>query len=329
MIDRIAYTSVLGNGLICEVNLAVLVNGHVLEKSVAGDGTIDVGLSLLVEVDDLSIAAALEVEHTLVVPSVLVVADELTLRVGRQRGLTGAGETEEDSGVLTVHIGVGRAVHAGDTTQREEVVLHREHTLLHLTTIPSIQDHLLLAGHVEDNGSLRVQAQLFPVGHLSLRCVVNDEIGLLLKVSLCLRTNEHVGHEVSLPCHLHDEANLHAGVAVSAAETVDDIQLLVGELFLSKLLHSLPGLNACAVVVVVILIAVPPHGVVRGSVINDELILRRAAGVDTSHHVDCAQLSLLSLVVALEARLGLLVEENLIRRIVQNLGGTRLDTIGC
>ena len=104
VIDRIAYAGVLGNALVGEVDLAVGVNSDVLQECVAGDGAVDVGLSLLVEVDHLSVAATLIVEHAFVVPSMLVVADELTLRVGRQCGLTRTRETEEDSGVLTVRM---------------------------------------------------------------------------------------------------------------------------------------------------------------------------------------------------------------------------------
>ena len=43
-----------------------------------------------------SVAAALEVEDAVVVPAVLVIANEQTLRVGGQGGLAGAGQTEED-----------------------------------------------------------------------------------------------------------------------------------------------------------------------------------------------------------------------------------------
>ena len=157
-----------------------------------------------------------------------------------------------------------------------------------------------------------MQTQLLPVGHLSLRGVVNDEVGLLLEVSLSLRTDEHVGHEVSLPCHLHDEANLHAGVVVCAAETVDHIELLVAQLILSELLAGLPCLLRGAVVVVMIFLRVPPYGVVRSSVINDELVLRRTACVNTGHHVHCAKLCLLSLVEAFQTRLSLLIEEHLV-----------------
>ena len=81
VVDRIRNTSVLGDALITEVNLAILVNGYVLKKSVAGDSTIDVWFRLFVEVDNLCIAATFKVEDALVIPSVLVVTDEFTLRI--------------------------------------------------------------------------------------------------------------------------------------------------------------------------------------------------------------------------------------------------------
>jgi hypothetical protein len=47
------------------------------------------------EVDDLGVAAALEVEHAAVGPAVLVVADEPRSGIGRERGLAGARQPEE------------------------------------------------------------------------------------------------------------------------------------------------------------------------------------------------------------------------------------------
>ena len=66
VIDGIAHAGVLGDTLVGKVNLAGgLVDGDVLEQCVAADGVVDVRLGLGVEVDDLGIAAALEVEHAL------------------------------------------------------------------------------------------------------------------------------------------------------------------------------------------------------------------------------------------------------------------------
>ena len=44
VVDGVTYAGVLGDALVGEVNLAVLVHGHVLEQCVAADGVVDVGL---------------------------------------------------------------------------------------------------------------------------------------------------------------------------------------------------------------------------------------------------------------------------------------------
>ena len=70
VVDRIGDTGVLGDGLVGEVDLAVLVERDVLQQRVALDGVVDVGLGVLVEVDDLGVAAAFEVKHTVIIPAV-------------------------------------------------------------------------------------------------------------------------------------------------------------------------------------------------------------------------------------------------------------------
>ena len=97
VIDRIAYTSVFSNSLVSEVNLTVSVNGYVLKESVALDSTVDIGFAFLIEVDNLSVATTFVVEDAIVVPSVFVITDELTLRIGREGSLTSTREAEEDS----------------------------------------------------------------------------------------------------------------------------------------------------------------------------------------------------------------------------------------
>ena len=82
MVDRVGNTGVFGHALVLEVDLAFCVNGNVFEKGVASDSVVDIGFAFFVEVDNLSVAAAFEVEHAVVVPAVFVVADEQTFRVG-------------------------------------------------------------------------------------------------------------------------------------------------------------------------------------------------------------------------------------------------------
>ena len=88
MIDRIRNTSVLGCALISEVNLAVSVNSYVLQQSVTCDSVVDIGFAFFVKVDNLSVATAFVVEYTFVIPSVFVVTNQQTFRVGRQSSLT-------------------------------------------------------------------------------------------------------------------------------------------------------------------------------------------------------------------------------------------------
>ena len=57
--------------------------------------------------------------------------------------------------------------------------------------------------------------------NFSFCCAVYYEIRLLIELFLVLRTDEHIGNEVCLPCNLHDETYFHSGVLVCTAETVN------------------------------------------------------------------------------------------------------------
>ena len=102
MIDRVGYTGVLGYALISEIDLAVLIQGNVLKQRITSDSVVDIRLRLFIQVDNLRIAAALEVLYTVVIPAVLVITDEKTFRVGRKGSLASSGKSEEDSGVLAI-----------------------------------------------------------------------------------------------------------------------------------------------------------------------------------------------------------------------------------
>ena len=249
----------------------------------------------------------------------LVVADEQALRVGGEGGLARAGQAEEDGGVLALHVGVGRAVHRGDALQGQVVVHHGEHALLHLAAVPGVQDDLLTARDVEDDGGLGVETQLLVVFDLGLGRGVDHEVRLEVRLLLGGGLDEHVAHEVRLPGDLHDEADGHAGVLVRAAEGVDDVEALVRERVLRDLLYRRPGLLRGGVVVVFIGVGRPPDGVLGVFVHDDELVLGRAAGVDAGHDVHGAKLADLTLVKARELGLHFLFKKRLIGRIVYDL----------
>ncbi len=249
----------------------------------------------------------------------LVVADELTLGIGRKGGLTRTRQTEEDSR-LALLVGVCRAVHRSHALQREQVVHVREHTLLHLAAVPRVDDDLHLLREVEHDSRLRVESELLVVLDLGLRCVQHDEVGLAVVGQLLLGgADEHVLHEVRLPCHLHDEADLQARVLVCTAEGIHDIELLIRQLLAGQLLQHVPCLLRHGLVVVLILIRSPPNGVLGRLVLYEELVLGRTAGVYAGHYVNGTHVGYHALIETGQTRLGLLLEQRLVRGVVEHL----------
>ncbi len=102
VVDRVRYTSVLCYALVSEVNLAFCIKCNVLKKSVSLDCIVDIRLRLFVKVDNLSVASTFEVEYAVVIPAVLVITDQETLRICGKCCLTCSGKTEEDCCVLSV-----------------------------------------------------------------------------------------------------------------------------------------------------------------------------------------------------------------------------------
>ena len=177
MVNGVADAGILGDTLVCKIELAIGIDSDVLQQGVAADGVVDVGFAVFVEVDDFGVAAAFEVEHAVVVPAVLVVADEETFRVGGEGGFACAAEAEEDGGVLAFHIGVCGAVHRGDALEREVVVHHAEHSLFHLTAVPGVEDYLLAGSDVECHAGFAVEAKFLVVLHFGFAGRIDCEAG--------------------------------------------------------------------------------------------------------------------------------------------------------
>src|SRR5699024_2709616 len=168
----------------------------VFKQSVSLDCIVDVRLGLFVQVDNFCVASAFEVEYSVVIPAVLVITDQKTFRVCGQSCFTCSGKAEEDCCVFTVHIGVCGAVHGSDALQRQVVVHHREHTFLHLSAVPCINDNLLTACNVEHYSCLGVQSQLFVVFYFCFGSVVYDKVRLEVLQLFCCRLDEHICYEM-------------------------------------------------------------------------------------------------------------------------------------
>src|SRR5271166_2367045 len=73
----------------------VRVERHILKHATEPQRVPDLRLVLLRKLDALGVASALEVEDAVGTPSVLVVADEVARRVGRERGLARSRQAEK------------------------------------------------------------------------------------------------------------------------------------------------------------------------------------------------------------------------------------------
>ena len=88
--DRVGNAAILSFGHIEVVwhELAILIEKFdILEKSIGVNGSVNIRLCFLSEVDSLCIAATLKVENAIIVPAMLVVADESSLGIGRECSL--------------------------------------------------------------------------------------------------------------------------------------------------------------------------------------------------------------------------------------------------
>ena len=89
MRQRIGDAGVFGFAAVGIIHAAVSAHYHVFQQRIAADGAINLRLRLRIEIDGLSVAAAFEVKHAVIVPAVLIIADQLTMRIGRQGGFPG------------------------------------------------------------------------------------------------------------------------------------------------------------------------------------------------------------------------------------------------
>lgn len=63
---------------------------------------VDIWLRILIQVDNLSIASTFEVENAVVIPAVLIITDQETLRICRKCSLSCSRQTEEDCCILAI-----------------------------------------------------------------------------------------------------------------------------------------------------------------------------------------------------------------------------------
>ena len=203
-------------------------------------------------------------------------------------------------------------MHRGDPLQRQEIVHHGEHSLLHLATVPSIDDHLFLGGDIKYHCSFRIQPQFLIILHLCLGCIIYDKIRLEIRQFICGRFNKHIGNEMRLPSHFHDEANCHTRIFIGSAESIYHIQLLIGKLLLRNFLDRLPSLLTGRMVVILVFLGGPPNGILGILILYDKFVFRRTTGINACHYIDRIQFCQIALVIPRQIRLRFLFEQHLI-----------------
>ena len=163
--ERIGGAGVFGFRAVVEIRFSgAFVEHHVFQhRAEALAGGIDFGLGFLRQLDAFGVAAALKVEDAIRAPAVLVVTDQRALRVGRQRGLAGAGQAEEHRGVA-VGPDIGRAVHRHHALFGQVIIQRGENRLFHLAGILGAADQDDLAGEVDRDHVLRTHAVAFGIG---------------------------------------------------------------------------------------------------------------------------------------------------------------------
>jgi hypothetical protein len=118
---------------------------------------------------------------------VFIVTDQPTVRIARQRRLSGAGEPEEERGVA-VGADVGRAVHREHALQRKGVVEDGEDGFLDFTGVVRAADEHELLAEVDEDEDLGARSVLGRVA-LEVRRINHRVLGSMRRAlrRVCLR----------------------------------------------------------------------------------------------------------------------------------------------
>ena len=274
-LHRISRTGVLGLGAVVVIGNA----GFRIEHHVFQHGTEVVGgvpylrLGFLRELDRLGIAAALEIEDAVRAPAVLVVAEQNSMRIGRQRGLAGAGQAEKQR-ALAFMADVSRAVHRHDALRRQVEIERGEYRFLDLTRVRTAADQHDLPREIDRHHGVGAfaPAVAFAVG-LERRQIDDGQFGHELDEFGALGADQELMDEQRMPGQFSKDAGLDLVFRIGAAVEI------LREQFLALAVRDEVGEQRVEVLSAHLAIAVPPHRI-PGEVVDDRiLVLRRAAGV--------------------------------------------------
>eukprot|EP01137_Pigoraptor_chileana_P000325 Opistho-2@36320 len=226
VLDGVGGARVLRDGSILEINLArVLIVDDILHDGSEANGVVDLGLFFLRKIDGLGIATALNVEHAVVRPAVLVVANEIALGIRRQCRLAGATQAKEQSDIAIRPL-VGARVKRKHAGLGHQVVHDRKHALLHLSRILRAQNDHFAAPKVKRNARGARHALCVTIGR-EFASVVNCVIGLAKVLELLhSRADEHIVHEECVVCARTHDTDLNAVAGIPSCEAIKHVEAL-------------------------------------------------------------------------------------------------------
>ena len=95
-LDRVSAARVLGNADVGVIDHPIDIEDEILQHRAKKQCLENVRLAFRGEIDRLGVAAAFDVEDSVVGPNVFVIADKMSFRIGRKRCLTGPTESKKE-----------------------------------------------------------------------------------------------------------------------------------------------------------------------------------------------------------------------------------------
>ena len=202
-----------------------------------------------------------------------VVADEGARGIGRKRRLAGSRKAEEQSRIA-VRANIGRAVHGHDALRRQNIIQEAEHRFFHFAGIARAADENDLAGQVDRYDCFAAAAVPLRIG-LERRQI--DDCHLRLEGGEFVRrgANEQVTNEKRVPSIFGEDPDIDPMRRVGAAVKV------LNEQALAPRMRNEVGAQAVELRPAQGIRIVPPDGVFRVGVPDNEFVHGGSAGVNT------------------------------------------------
>ena len=188
--------------------------------------------------DALGVAAAFNVEHTAVAPTMLVIAHQIAIWIRAESCLASTRKTKENSHILRIiAIHIGGAMHWKHAALRQVVIHGVENALLHFAGVARTNDHHFLALKALNNGHATSHAVLGWIGQLH-GARVDDGPILLPPCKLTgFGVDEKCFGKERVPRLFREHADfaailgVGAGVAVKAEQIAPLTQVIHGQCF--------------------------------------------------------------------------------------------------